>query len=153
MCRLVRCPCGDSTVLLLVGAPALYILSWIEVLKAGVLPTDGGSVAIFMFAGLVFAVLVAPFVLGTTWLCLRRYTPGTSLLAWRADRPVRSILAGLVFEGGAAVFAVPVIHELFVSAPWYEFIPTAIGPPLHRRAPRDAGGHHRAGRVDGFAPT
>jgi hypothetical protein len=122
-------PLWGLTVMLLVGAPVLNIVYWWQVLTSGVLPTDKDAVVPLMVAGVIAAGLVAPFILGLTWVCLRYYNPRTRLLAWREDRPVRSILATLIFGGMAAVFAVTLAITLIEGYPLQEYILVMLLPP------------------------
>ena len=80
------------TGLLLWGFPAVNFIYWPEVLRSGVLPPDGDSIAIPMFGSILATLVLSPFVLGITWLGLKRYNPDTKLTSWRQDRPYRSIL-------------------------------------------------------------
>lgn len=125
-------PLWVLTWLLLIMAPVLNTLYWNIVLEAGVLPHDGDAIAIPIFAGMVFTVLISPFVLTVSWLCLRRYNPRTRFLAWRSDRPVRSIFASLVFGAAALGLAGMLAHDvrdMFGDYPGYEFLFTSLLPP------------------------
>lgn len=117
------------TIALLIGAPIVNIVYWLQVLASGTLPHDGDAVAIPMAGGVILTLMLAPLVLGTAWICLRRYDPGTRLAAWRQDRPVRSLLATLVFGGPALVLAAGAVHDLLTPGPWYEHIPVALSVP------------------------
>ncbi len=123
-------PLWILTAALLVGTPALWIVYWWQVLASGSLPHDGDAVAIPMFAGVVTGFLASPLVLATAWFCLRRYDPRTRLLAWRGDRPVRSVAATLVFGGPALVLTAGLLHDLILGVePLHEYILVALRAP------------------------
>ena len=122
-------PLWVLTVLLLIGAPAANIIYWDRVLASGVLPMDADSVGIPMGLGIIFTILVTPFVLGVTWLCLRRYNPQARFFAWRKDRPFRSLMASLIFGGAAALLVLNIIASPWFGYPWYEFIFDALSIP------------------------
>ena len=110
------------TVLVIVGFPAVNFIYWPQVLRSGVLPSDGDSIAIPMFGSAFVALAASPLVLGVAWLCLRRYNPHTRLAAWRRDRPYRSALATLTFVTAAALAAGAAITTLTLDAPWYDYL-------------------------------
>lgn len=125
-------PLWVLTVLLLISAPVINITYWWQVLTSGVLSPDKDAVAIPMFAGILVTLIVAPFILGVTWFCLRRYNSRSKLFAWRADRPLRSLFATIIFGGAAGALALALIYDLrdmFSNYPWYEFLYTALLPP------------------------
>jgi hypothetical protein len=92
------------------------------VLRSGSLAPDGDSIGIPLFGSIATAGLAAPFVLGLTWLCLRRYSPATRVLAFRRDRPLRSILATLILGGAAVWLAIECVTGIVVVEPWYEYL-------------------------------
>ena len=116
-------PLWVLTALVLFGFPVTNFIYWPEVLRSGVLPPDGDSIAIPMVGSVLLMLIVSPVVLGMTWLCVRRYNPETRLFAWRHDRPLRSMLASLVFGSAAAFVAFAASAELRRDWPWYEYVP------------------------------
>lgn len=122
-------PLWILTIALLVAAPVANIVYWERVLASGVLASDKDSVAIPMAAGILVALLLAPVVVATAWICLRRYNPRTTLLAWDRGRPVRSLVASLVFGGPASVLAVVAVDALTVGFPAREDVFAALCAP------------------------
>ena len=106
----------------LTGFPVVNFIYWPEVLRSGVLPSDGDSIGIPMFGSVFVTLILSPLILGITWLCLRRYNPETRLASWRPDRPYRSVvLTGL--SGAGSVFLAAVIFDgLRPGLPWYEYL-------------------------------
>lgn len=125
-------PIWILTVALLIANPILNDFYWGQVLRAGVLPDDGDSIGIPIFAALVFTLMVAPFVIGVTRYCLRGYNPRARIAAWRSDRLVRSLVSTIVFGGAASILAVLLasdLRDMFKDYPWYEFTFTPLVPP------------------------
>ena len=122
--------------------PAIYYLPLRET-QAKALNTAAATV-FPMFSGVVMSFLASPLVLATAWFCLRRYDPRTRLLAWRGDRPVRSVAATLVFGGAALVLTAGLLHDLILGVePLHEYILVALPAPwiawlLAMRAAREA---------------
>ncbi len=110
------------TALVLAGFPAVNLIYWPQVLRSGVLPSDGDSVGIPIFGSVFVTVAASPLVLGIAWLCLRRYNPRTRLAAWRRDRPYRSAFVTLTFVTAAAFVSAGVFSSLTPDAPWYEYL-------------------------------
>jgi hypothetical protein len=110
------------TGLALVGFPILNFIYWPLVLRSGVLPGDGDSIAIPMFSSVLAALVLSPVVLGIARVCLRRYNPGPRLRAWRTDRPYRSAACTLLFGAGAAFMVAGVLDNLTPDLPWYEYL-------------------------------
>ncbi len=115
-------PLWFLTGLVLLGFPAVNFIYWPQVLRSGVLPSDGDSIAIPMFGSILVCLVLSPLFLGASWLCLRRYNPDTRLTAWRQDRPLRSAFATLFFGSAAAFLAVICISDLSADWPWYEYL-------------------------------
>jgi len=115
-------PLWILSVVLLLALPALSFIYWPLVLQSGVLPTEADSIGIPMFYDLFSAFILAPIVLGTAWLCLRRYNPDVRLAAWRWDRPTRTLLASMVLGGAAASLAVLLLMDAGSDWPWYEHL-------------------------------
>jgi len=109
------------TLLLLTAFPVLNLAYWPRVLQSGVLPRAGDSIAIPMYGSVVLAVVASPFLLGITWICVRRYNPAAKIMAFRRDRPYRTSLATLVC-GGLAALLVEILREVSITQPWYEYI-------------------------------
>lgn len=107
---------------LLLGLPALSFIYWPLVLRSGVLPTDADSIGIPLFNDCLLALVAAPIVLGVAWLCLRRYNPRTRLTAWRSDRPVRTLLATIIFGGAALFLTILLFVDSRLDWPWYEHL-------------------------------
>jgi hypothetical protein len=120
-------PLWIFTLVMLVGFPALNLIYWPLVLQSGALSPDADSIAIPMVSSLAVTVGLTPIVLGTTWLCLRRYNPDARLVAMRRDRPLRTFLATALF-GGMAFLVVGaeafdwVTHGWNAEVPWYEYL-------------------------------
>jgi len=110
------------TGLLLTGFPAVNFIYWPQVLRSGVLPSDGDRIGIPIFGSVLLALYISPLVLGIAWMCLRRYSPDTRFAAWRQDRPYRSSFASLIFGGGAALALYTAFDGLRADEPWYEFL-------------------------------
>lgn len=106
----------------LVALPVLNFLYWPQVLRAGMLPPDGDSIAIPMFGSVLLAVVISPVVLGGAWLCLRHYNDKRHFTAFRRDRLVRSILATIVMGGVAGMLLVDALRAVVVGQPWYEHL-------------------------------
>lgn len=100
----------------------MSFIYWPLVLRSGVLPPEADSIAIPMFNDLLVAVVLTPFVLGTAWLCLRRYNCDVRLVAWRRDRPIRSLVASLVLGGAAGALAALLVIDTRSDWPWYEHL-------------------------------
>ncbi len=118
--RLAKWAVWASGMLVLAGYPMVSFLYWPAVLRAGVLPTKGDSIAIPMFGSIFFAIICSPIVLGLTWFCLRRYSVDTTIFAWRRDRPIRSWLSTALFGGLAALLVAHEMVSLWLDYPWYE---------------------------------
>ncbi|WP_157105667.1 hypothetical protein [Sphingomonas sp. TDK1] len=106
----------------LVAFPVLNFVYWPEVLRAGVLPPDGDSIAIPMFGSILLAAMASPVVLGIAWLCLRQYNDKTRIIAFRPDRLVRSIFSTMVMGGFAGVLLFDALRAVVVGKPWYELL-------------------------------
>jgi hypothetical protein len=107
---------------MLVGYPALNLAYWTLVLKSGVLPIDGDSIGIPIFGSLMVAIALAPIMIGTTWICVRRYNCNAKLFAVRRDRLLRTFVATLLF-GGMAIFSLALlVYGWTQPAPWYEYL-------------------------------
>lgn len=116
-------PLWVLTLIVLVGLPAMNFVYWPQVLRSGVLPPDGDTIAIPMYGSVVFALEGVPFVIGVAWLCLRGYGPDTRLRAWRRDRPLRSLVATVVFVAPAAWLTIEgLILSLAAAQPGYEHL-------------------------------
>ena len=110
------------TAAVLSGFPALNFVYWPQVLRSGVLPSDGDSIGIPMFGSILAALILSPVILGVAWLCLRRYNPDTRLWSWRQDRPVRSIGVTVLFGGASVAAAAGALNDINLSLPWYEYL-------------------------------
>jgi len=108
------------SLLLLLGFPVMNVVYWDAVARSRVLPANGDAIMIPIMGGVVATLIVSPVVLGIAWLCLRRYNPETRLSAWRRDRPLRTILATLVFGGLAALLLAGSIDDFVHSTLWYD---------------------------------
>jgi hypothetical protein len=115
-------PLWCLTAFVLLGFPALNFIYWPQILRSGVLPSDGDSIGIPMFGSILLTLVVAPFLLGVAWLCLRRYNPDTRLWSWRRDRPYRSIVATVLFGAASALLTVGVLDSLRPPLPWYDYL-------------------------------
>ena len=111
-----------ATGLILTGYPVLSFVYWPAVARAGLLPPDGDTIVIPMFASIGVAVVASPPIIVLAWLCLRRYNPATSLLAWRRDRPIRSAIATLGFGGPALLFVVAICTDAASALLWQEHL-------------------------------
>jgi hypothetical protein len=111
------------TCLLLVGMPAGNQIYWIAANQAGVPRPDGNSSVLDLIALTLFALVLAPILLGITWFCLRRYNPDARLLAWRSDQLLRSSIATLLFGGTAVFLTFLVVTGLTSGGPWYDQVP------------------------------
>jgi hypothetical protein len=96
-------PLWTLTGIVLIGFPAINFIYWPEVLRSGVLPTDGDSIGIEVLGSILVTLFLSPFAVGITWLCLRRYNPDARLWSWRRDRLFRSAAATALFGAGAAL--------------------------------------------------
>lgn len=105
---------------LLVGCPAVSFIYFPLLLRSGTLPFDGDSIAIPLAGSLEVTVVLSPFVLAIAWACLRNYNSRAKLLAWRRDRPVRSLCATLAFGSAAALFAVATVELARSSIFWFD---------------------------------
>lgn len=111
------------TGLILIAFPALNFIYWPQILRSGVLPPDGDSIGIPMFGSIVTTLIVSPFILGVSWLCLRRYNPDTRLWSWRQDRLFRSVGVTLLFGAASVVLAAGILDSLKLPLlPWYEYL-------------------------------
>lgn len=110
------------TAVLIIAYPVLNFVYWPEVLKSGVLPPDGDSIAIPMFNSLLVALIASPIVLGTAWICYRRYNPSTRFLVFRLDRPGRSAVATAIFGISAAILCFGALADAARVMPWYEYL-------------------------------
>lgn len=115
-------PVWCLTAFLLLVFPLLNFIYWPEVLRSGVLPPDGDSIAIPMFGSVLATLVVSPFVFAIAWLCLRRFNPETRLWSWRRDRPFRSFAASLLFGAASAAVAAAIFDGVRRSMPWYEYL-------------------------------
>ena len=110
------------TCLLLLAFPVLNFVYWPQVLQSGVLSPDSDSIGIPMFCSVALTIIASPFLLGLTWLFVRRYNPATKIAVFRPDRPYRTALATLVFGGLALLFLAESVREFMVTQPWYEYL-------------------------------
>lgn len=113
------------TAALLLGFPAINFLYWPQVLESGVLRPEADSIGIPIFGSILVAIVAAPFVVGATWFCLRRYNPETRLLVWRHDRPWRTLAASLALGVPPVLIAGVCVADLGLALPWYEHLWTA----------------------------
>ena len=110
------------TAVVLLGFPALNFIYWPQVLRSGVLPSDGDSIGIPMFGSVLATLILSPVNLGVAWLCLRHYNPDTTLWSWRRDRPFRSIGVTVLFGAASVTAAAGALNDLRLSLPWYEYL-------------------------------
>lgn len=110
------------TALLIVAYPVLNFVYWPEVLKSGVLPSDGDSIGIPMFGSLLVTLVASPIVMGMAWMCYRRYNPSTRFLVFRLDRPWRSAVATGIFGISAAILCFVALTDAARAMPWYEYL-------------------------------
>ena len=115
-------PLWVLTGLVVIGFPAVNFIYWPEVLRSGVLPPHGDSIAIPMFGSVLATLVLSPLILGVTWVSLRRYNPATRLGSWRRDRPYFSALATLLFGGVAALIVAVILDLLDPGQPWYAYL-------------------------------
>jgi hypothetical protein len=113
------------TALILLGFPTLNFIYWPLVLKSGVLPSNGDSIAIPMFSSVLLALAASPVVLSVAWLCFRRYNPRTRFFAFRFDRPYRSTAATMIFGISAVLLCLDELFSTVTPMPWYEYLWTA----------------------------
>lgn len=110
------------TALLIVAYPVLNFVYWPEVLKAGVLPTDGDSIGIPIIGSLLVTLIASPIVMGVAWICYRRYNSSTRLLVFRLDRFRRSAVATGIFGISAAIIFFSALVDAARAMPWYEYL-------------------------------
>lgn len=110
------------TAVLIVAFPVLNFVYWPEVLKSGVLPSEGDSIAIPMLGSLLVTLIASPIVLGVAWMCYRRYNPTTRFLVFRLDRPGRSAVATAIFGISAAILCFGALADAARVMPWYEYL-------------------------------
>jgi hypothetical protein len=115
-------PIWFLTGLALLGFPVVNLIYWPEVLRSGVLPSDGDSIGIPIFGSVLATLVLSPFILGLTWLGLRHYNPDTRLAAWRRDRPFSSVAITALCGKGALSVVVLVLDGLRPGLPWYEYL-------------------------------
>lgn len=115
-------PWWTLTGLLLIGGPLVSLCYWLAVLEAGLLPHDKDSISIPLFGSLVLTALIAPVVLGSAWFCLRRYRAGLSLLAWRSDRPWRSLLVTLAWFPAVGLLLLEIVVSLGRPVFWHDYL-------------------------------
>ena len=115
-------PIWILTGLILTGFPAVNFIYWPEVLRSGVLPSDGDSIGIPIFGSILATIVLSPLILGITWWSLRRYNPDTRLASWRQDRPYRSAVTTILCGAGAVLVAGAVADGLRPALPWYEYL-------------------------------
>jgi hypothetical protein len=75
----------------------------------GAYPPEADSISIPIGETTIFALALAPLILLTTFLCVRRRRAGGSLLAWRSDRPILSVLVTIIFGGPALLVGALII--------------------------------------------
>ncbi len=115
-------PLWCLTGLVLIGFPAINFIYWPQVLRSGVLPSDGDSIGIPLFGSVLATLVLSPLLIGIAWLCLRRYNPRTRFASWRRDRPYRSAVVTVLFGAGAAFMTAGVLDGLRADLPWYEYL-------------------------------
>jgi hypothetical protein len=111
--------------MVLIGFPVINFIYWPQILRSGVLPSDGDSIGIPMGMSVITTLLLSPVILGVSWLCLRRYNPKTRLVSWRPDRPYRSFLVSLVCGAAVAFAAVGALEGFGMNLPWYDYLSPA----------------------------
>jgi hypothetical protein len=114
---------------LLLGFPLANLIILDQLARSAALPSNSDTVMIPMIGGFVLALLATPVVLGVAWICLRRFNPETRLLAWRRDRPARSLIATLAFGVPTVFVAVQVALGLAINLhdalPWHAWLDPA----------------------------
>ena len=119
-------PIWFSAALVVAGYPAIGFVYYPALQRSGALPTDGDSIAIPMFSGVLAALVLLPLVTAATYLCLRGRRDGGTLLAWRKDKPARSFVVTLLFGLPAvllAVFLAALLTDLVAErAPWFDYL-------------------------------
>jgi hypothetical protein len=109
------------------GFPITSFVYYPALLGTGTLPPDGDSIAIPMFGSVIVAVVSAPGVLLLTYMCLRKYKPGGTVLIWRRDRPVSSIILTLCFGVPVVALIAFAVQDAFAPYPLVESISTPYG--------------------------
>ena len=113
------------TVMLILGYPVVNAVYFWFLGSSGLLPPDGDTIFIPIMGNLIFSIVTAPLVLVLAWFCLRRYNGNARLLSWRADRPVRSIAATIIFGSLFLVWGFVAVIDLARDLYWFEYLLTA----------------------------
>jgi hypothetical protein len=107
----------------LAGCPLSALFYYDALLGSGTLPASGDSIGIPIFSSMLVTLLALPIVLFINLLATRnRVTEPFRLFAWRADRPILSWGATLLFGALACWFLYGAVEPLIRSLPWYENI-------------------------------
>ncbi len=116
------------TGLLLTSFPLVSLAYWIAVLEADLLPPVRDSISIPIFASVIATLLATPVILGIAWLCLQRYPDSSLFLAWRRDRPWRSVLVTLACLLAAGSLCWEIVAALRASSFWHDYLwPAYLG--------------------------
>ena len=108
--------------LVLLGFPFVNIIYWPEATRYGIAAADSDAVALWTIGSLFLAPLIMmPVMFFATYIAVKRYHPG-SLLVWRSDRPLRSLLLTLLFGLPAAAVAWALVDGFALDQPWYEWL-------------------------------
>jgi hypothetical protein len=104
---------------------SLIVVAWTyypALLDSGTLPSDGDSIGIPIFETMLSAAIYAPMIAIVTWLALRGYNGGASLLGWDSKRWLKSAAVTIPCAAGASLALWDALRLLSSSAPWYEFL-------------------------------
>ena len=108
--------------LVIVALPAWGFTYYPLLLRSGSLPSDGDSIMIPMMGTLASSLVLAPVILGLTFVGLRRYPGSVQLFVWDRDRPLRSVLLSIAFGFPAALAVYAMFEGAWPIQPWYEYL-------------------------------
>jgi hypothetical protein len=110
------------TAVAVVGFPITSVFYFDTLLRLGTLPPDGDSIAIPIFGSVILAFAAAPVAILVTFLSVRRYQAGGTLLSWRPKQPIFSGAITVVFGVPFLFLAYILIHLVVIRAPAIEYI-------------------------------
>ena len=110
------------TLMLIIGLPLTSAVYFLVLLASGALPIDADSIGIPMFGIVLITPIIGAVALMINWLCLRRYNYTASIIAWRGDRPVRSMLMSSICAAISMMLIGCFIADVLAELPPYEYI-------------------------------
>jgi hypothetical protein len=105
------------------GLPLTSLVYFSAVLRSGLLPANADSISIPIFGSVILAIVLVPVTSLITYLCVRRYKVGGTLLLWRHDRMIQSLVLSVIFGGPAVALIYAMGEVVFTKSAAFDFIP------------------------------